>query len=741
MVDGSSSILNAVHDSASPYFISPSENPGNTLVTSLLKGPNYPVWRRSIITALRAKRKIRFVDGILARPIDGSRDHFLWDTCNSMVMSWIYNSVVPEIYDSISFFESARDIWVDLEERYSQGNAPRIHELKTQIWSFRQGNDMTIATYYAHLRGLWEELMAYSKVPTCSCGATREIQVEKEEERLHQFLFGLKDSYDTLRDQLLSMEPLPTVNKAYALLIRGEKQKEVTAVRTSQPEAAALAVKPMIERANKEIGSKERNKKYFRCDHCKKTGHTRDRCFELIGYPPGWQSKDRVKDRGNGAETDSQHQGGVAVNATTSLNTDRISPIPDLSPTQYQQLIFLLGQDKTQSAVNFVGKASLDSFHHSWILDSGASEHLTFCKSFLHDIESLDNALPVTLPNGVNMSVHSYGDVTLTNDITLHRTLYAPNFTCNLVSVSKLARELNCAVLFFPTFCALQDLATRKLIGLGELQDGLYYFKGLAIRPARTNKVNDEDSFIAILVYVDDMIITGNNPLKCQETGMIGIKPTKFPMQQHLKLTVDDGKLLDDPGPYRRLLGRLIYLTITRPDIAYSVHVLTQFMQSPRQPHLDAAFRILRYLKGSPGQGIFFSSVNTFQLYAYCDADWAGCPMTRRSTTGFYVSLGDAPISWRAKKQTTVSRSSAKAEYRAMAHTISELLWLRALLSDLSISHHGPMFLYCDNQAALHIAANLVFHERTKHIEIDCHFVRERLQSQDIATRYVPTHC
>nr|XP_029124407.1 uncharacterized protein LOC114914836 [Elaeis guineensis] len=111
----------------------------------------------------------------------------------------------------------------------------------------------------------------------------------------------------------------------------------------------------MTEKANKEIGSKKRNKKYFRCDHCKKTGHTRDRCFELIGYPPGWQSKNQVKGRGNGAEIGSQHQGGVAVNATTPLNTDRISSIPDLSPTQYQQLIFLLGQDKTQSAVNFVG--------------------------------------------------------------------------------------------------------------------------------------------------------------------------------------------------------------------------------------------------------------------------------------------------------------------------------------------------------------------------------------------------
>ena len=175
-------------------------------------------------------------------------------------------------------------------------------------------------------------------------------------------------------------------------------------------------------------------------------------------------------------------------------------------------------------------------------------------------------------------------------------------------------------------------------------------------------------------------------------------------------------------------------MTIIRPDIAYSVHVLTQFMQSPRQPHLDAAFRILRYLKRSPGQGIFFSNVNTFQLYAYYDADWIGCLMIRRSTTGFYVSLGDAPIFWRAKKQTIVSHFSAEVEYRSMVHTISELLWLQALLSDLNILHHGLMFLYYDNQVILHIAANSVFHEWTKHIEIDCHFIRERLQSQDIAT-------
>ncbi|XP_065855377.1 uncharacterized mitochondrial protein AtMg00810-like [Euphorbia lathyris] len=223
------------------------------------------------------------------------------------------------------------------------------------------------------------------------------------------------------------------------------------------------------------------------------------------------------------------------------------------------------------------------------------------------------------------------------------------------------------------------------------------------------------------------------------EAGMLGCKPIDTPMEQNHHLATADGPSMPDPAQYRRLVGRLVYLTITRPELSYSVHTLAQFLSNPKVEHWDDALRVLRYLKGSPGQGILLRKCNDLRLNAFCDSDWAACPLTRRSLTGYFVLLGTSPISWKTKRQPTVSRSSAEAEYRAMAVTTCELKWLKSLLRSLGVHHSRPMRLFCDSQAAIHIAANPVFHDRTKHIEADCHFVRDELQAGNITTSYVPT--
>ena len=172
-----------------------------------------------------------------------------------------------------------------------------------------------------------------------------------------------------------------------------------------------------------------------------------------------------------------------------------------------------------------------------------------------------------------------------------------------------------------------------------------------------------------------------------------------------------------------------MYLTLTRPDICYAIHRLSQFLSEPREPHMLVAQRILQQIKSTPGQGIYFPANSDFRLKAFCDDDWVGCPNTRKSLTDYCVFLGNSLISWRSKKQTIVSIFFAEVEYCSIATTCCEITWLFQLLEYFKTQHHKAALLYCDNKAALHIAANPVFHERTKNIKVDCHLIRKKKNS------------
>ena len=221
--------------------------------------------------------------------------------------------------------------------------------------------------------------------------------------------------------------------------------------------------------------------------------------------------------------------------------------------------------------------------------------------------------------------------------------------------------------------------------------------------------------------------------------GMAECKPCSTPVDVNPKLSGTDGTPVTDPTDFRSLAGALQYLTFTRPDIAYAVQQVCLHMHDPREPHLAALKRILRYVRGTLHLGLLLRPSAQTELVVYSDADWAGCPDTRRSTSGYAVFLGDSLISWSSKRQNTVSRSSAEAEYRAVANAVAEATWLRQLLLELHAPLQRAALVYCDNISTVFMSSNPVQHQRTKHIEIDLHFVRERVALGTIRVLHVPT--
>ncbi|GKA18937.1 ribonuclease H-like domain-containing protein, partial [Tanacetum coccineum] len=297
---------------------------------------------------------------------------------------------------------------------------------------------------------------------------------------------------------------------------------------------------------------------------------------------------------------------------------------------------------------------------------------------------------------------------------------------------------------------------------------------------------SESGKFMVLLVYVDDIIITGNNVDEIEkfkkylnskfmikdlgklkyflgievidtdrglclsqrkycldllsDFGLLACKPSATPLEQNLTITNEPSStdpVLDNVTEYQKLIGKLIYLTHTRPDISYSVHCLSQFMHKPLKSHLKIALKVLRYLKNNPGIGVHIVKQPKVSLEAFVDADWAKCVVTRKSVTGFCIKLNGSLVSWKSKKQNTLSKSSAEAEYRAMASVTSEIVWILKILKDLNWEHFMPVNMFCDSQAAIKIAANPVFHERTKHLEIDLHFVREKILSGVLKTQKI----
>ncbi|WKA05169.1 hypothetical protein VitviT2T_023150 [Vitis vinifera] len=220
---------------------------------------------------------------------------------------------------------------------------------------------------------------------------------------------------------------------------------------------------------------------------------------------------------------------------------------------------------------------------------------------------------------------------------------------------------------------------------------------------------------------------------------MQGANPISTTMTTGQKLSGYGSESVQDVKLYRSVVGALQYVIVTRPEIAYSVNKVCQYMQAPLESHWKVVKRILRYLKDTLHHGLHLRKSHTLDLVVFCDADWASDPNDRRSTSGFCVYFGSNLVTWQLKKQHTISRLSTKVEYRSLASLVAEITWLQSLLSEIKITLPTPPVIWCDNLNTVMLACNPVLHSRTKHIEFDLYFVREKVLQRKVSIQHVPS--
>ncbi|CAH9093659.1 unnamed protein product [Cuscuta europaea] len=274
-----------INDPSSPYFLSSSDHPGMVICAVVLKGENnYREWSTAMKNAFRAKRKMGFLDGSIERPLNAPRDLEDWLTVNSMAVGWIMTSVDPSLRTNLAYMESVHDLWTDLEARLSVGDAMRTHELKEPIRNCRQ-HGQSITSYFGQLRALWEEYDGVRNIPQCKCnGCTCDLKKlflkHVESEKIHDFLMGLdRETYGTLRSNILGTDDLPSLTKVYHLVVQEERHQNLTRGNEDKPEAVVFAA-----RSGPAAGREDRVK----CTFCHKTGHEIENCFRRTGVYPDW---------------------------------------------------------------------------------------------------------------------------------------------------------------------------------------------------------------------------------------------------------------------------------------------------------------------------------------------------------------------------------------------------------------------------------------------------------------------
>lgn len=456
-----------------------------------------------MLISLQTKNKLGFINGSCPRPALAQPTLHPWERCNAIVLSWIMNSVSKEILSGIIYCTDASNVWVDLKEMFDKICGSRIFSIHRDIAHLTQGSS-SISVYFSNLKRLWDEFNSLVTLPFCECASAKAYAEHEQQQHILQFLMGLNDSYGHIRNQVLMMDPLPSVNQAYSFISHEESNRRV------------LSSQPVIDIPTAAFYSSSTKKSDpIRCEHCTIPCHTKENCFRLVGYPPGHKLHKRFpqvkgsKHNHQPSKIAAQSSFENRVPQTTSHEEPRVSNVlpRQFTDAQYQQILQLLDHNSIPThevSANLAGTfTSLMTINdtNSWILESGANAHITGSSGGIKNSQPCDSATgSMRLPNGNTTQILSSGSVQISPSCVLHRVLHVPEFNFNILSISQFTKDHQCSISFYLHFCLFRDLLTGRIMGIGKQNHGLYYLHRIssAVVPSSSTKASSRPVFSSL---------------------------------------------------------------------------------------------------------------------------------------------------------------------------------------------------------------------------------------------------
>ncbi|GJT38124.1 ribonuclease H-like domain-containing protein [Tanacetum coccineum] len=584
---------------------------------------------------------------------------------------------------------------------------------------------------------LWRQYDSLVILPNCICENSKKLKKHNQLLKLMQFLMGLDEVYAPIRSIILTTDHIPHVKGAFTTLSRD-------------------AFRRIQEAYNP----------HLLCTHCNMNGHTDDRCFELVRYPPNFKKR-------YGANQGGASDAGVLVVLDYQVS---LLSVHKLSKDNKFRVIFDENVCIIQDSVLKTQVRTCSESNGLYFLNIG-TENTGFTRrdedGHPDDSESAE-VVSVVEENSIlqESDKESEGDdsyyqvfndlfqpvsdnISRQDSVNLRRSSRKASMPTKLsdfhIETKMEAMNLEMEALNRNNTWAISKLPYgRKAKGCKWVYKVKYKstgeverFKARLVAKGYNQEegIDYEETFSPVVKIVTvrcilALSVQNSWPRKyCLELlfefGMLACKPCKTPIEVKTSNVKKNVVIFDKPlvgvNNYQKLIRKLIYLTHTRPDISYVVHVLSQYMHAPMQSHLKLAFGVLRYLKNSPGKGITFNKSSGMDLNIYVDSDWAKCKVTRKGVSGYSVFLGNSLANWKSKKESVLAKYSTKAEYRALNLVTCEVIWIMKILNELNVKVSLPVTINYDNSSEIQIAANPVFHERTKHFEIELFFLREKV--------------